>query len=288
MYSTCIFCHSRLGQNDLIEAWPAGRRLAFDATKGRLWVICPRCGRWNLAPIEERWEAVEACQAQFEMSRARYSTEHIGLAQDPRGLDLVRIGSPPRREFAAWRYGRVLRRRISMAVRRPRRLARIDTGAGIVEIRARDLANVHLRDVDGTPVLDIRQRRGIASLRGTRALTAARAILPWVNRSGGTAAEVDRAVAMLEDERDSAWPKPADAIRQPAEGFSLIKLEPEHRLAVEMAANEEVERCAIEGELAALEREWRDAEEVARIADDLFTPRWISERLARPFVNDRP
>ncbi len=47
-----------------------------------------------------------------------------------------------------------------------------------------------------------------------------------------------------------------------------------------MVANEEIERRALEGELASLEREWRDAEEVARIADDLFVPSWISQRLA--------
>ena len=40
MYSTCIFCHADLGTNDAIEHFPVGQRLAFDADKGRLWVIC--------------------------------------------------------------------------------------------------------------------------------------------------------------------------------------------------------------------------------------------------------
>ena len=56
MYSTCLFCNGSLGANEAIEPFPVGERLAFDAAKGRLWVICRRCERWNLSPLEERWE----------------------------------------------------------------------------------------------------------------------------------------------------------------------------------------------------------------------------------------
>jgi hypothetical protein len=28
-----------------------------------LWVVCRHCERWNLSPLEERWEAVEQRQA---------------------------------------------------------------------------------------------------------------------------------------------------------------------------------------------------------------------------------
>ena len=55
MYRSCIFCSSALGANEAIETFPVGRQVAFDAWKGRLWVVCPVCARWNLAPIEERW-----------------------------------------------------------------------------------------------------------------------------------------------------------------------------------------------------------------------------------------
>ena len=54
MYKTCIFCRKPLGSNEVVEAFPVGRRLAFDATKGRLWVVCGHCERWNLTPLEER------------------------------------------------------------------------------------------------------------------------------------------------------------------------------------------------------------------------------------------
>ena len=115
MYATCLFCHSRLGHNESIEHFPVGRRLAFDAAKGRLWVICPGCGRWNLSALEERWEAIEECERTFRASRTRVTTDQIGLARLAEGCELVRIGTPLRPEFAAWRYGRRFARRRARA-----------------------------------------------------------------------------------------------------------------------------------------------------------------------------
>ncbi len=105
MYSTCMFCNRPLGENQVIETFPVGRRMAFDAEKGRLWVVCRKCERWNLTPMEERWEAIEDCERIFRSTRIRTSTENVGLARHPEGLELVRIGRPMRPEFAAWRYG---------------------------------------------------------------------------------------------------------------------------------------------------------------------------------------
>ena len=105
MYKSCMFCRKPLGANEVIESFPVGRRLAFDAARGRLWVVCRKCERWNLTPLEERWEAVEDCERIFRDTRIRVSTENIGLARHPEGLTLVRIGQPMRPEFAAWRYG---------------------------------------------------------------------------------------------------------------------------------------------------------------------------------------
>jgi hypothetical protein len=42
------------------------------------------------------------------------------------------------------------------------------------------------------------------------------------------------------------------------------------RLALEMAANEDAERRALDGELAALRAAWREAETIAAIADRMF------------------
>ena len=126
MYTTCLFCNRSLGSNEVVEAFPVGRRLAFDSARGRLWVVCHRCERWNLTPMEERWEAVETCERLFEDTRIRTSTENVGLAKLTEGLELVRIGAPLRPEFAAWRYGDQFGRR--------RRRAMIYGGAGVVII----------------------------------------------------------------------------------------------------------------------------------------------------------
>ena len=93
MYSTCIFCHSSLGKNGAIEQFPIGRKLAFDGAKGRLWAVCAKCGRWNLTPIEERWEAIEECEKQFRGTILRSSTDQIGLARIREGTDLIRPGA---------------------------------------------------------------------------------------------------------------------------------------------------------------------------------------------------
>lgn len=116
MYTTCMFCNRSLGTNQVVEAFPVGRRLAFDAAKGRLWVVCGRCERWNLSPLEERWEAVEALEALFRGTRVRVSSENIGLARHPEGLEMVRVGEPLRPEFAAWRYGDQFGRRRRRAI----------------------------------------------------------------------------------------------------------------------------------------------------------------------------
>jgi diadenosine tetraphosphatase ApaH/serine/threonine PP2A family protein phosphatase len=123
VYSTCIFCHSSLGSNESIANFPVGRRLAFDAARGRLWAVCEKCERWNLTPIEERWEAIEECERLFRSTRLRMSTDNVGLSRAADGLDLVRIGEPLRPEMAAWRYGDQFGRR--------RRKHALWTGAGV-------------------------------------------------------------------------------------------------------------------------------------------------------------
>lgn|GEM_PF-2184020 len=50
-------------------------------------------------------------------------------------------------------------------------------------------------------------------------------------------------------------------------------------LASEMALHEETERRAMDGELAELERAWRDAANGASIADNLLTPPAVQQRL---------
>jgi hypothetical protein len=124
MYATCLFCQKDLGRNETFETFPVGRRLAFDAAKGRLWVVCRHCERWNLSPLEERWEAIEEAERLYRDTRRRVATDNIGLAKLRDGTTIVRIGEPLRPEFAAWRYGDQFGRR------RIRQLAIVGAGLG--------------------------------------------------------------------------------------------------------------------------------------------------------------
>src|SRR5688572_1925341 len=128
MYATCLFCNKPLGQNESIEHFPVGRRLALDAAKGRLWAVCPACERWNLSPIEERWEAIEESERLYRATRLRAATDQIGLAKLRDGTELIRIGEPLRPEFAAWRYGDQFGRR--------RRRNLLFAGAGVAAVGA--------------------------------------------------------------------------------------------------------------------------------------------------------
>ena len=92
VYSTCLFCHSPLGENEVVERFPIGRRLAFDAAKGRLWVICRKCARWNLTPLEERWEAIEFSVGRSQLKDDVLPLHVVELAQTlPECLDAGRV-----------------------------------------------------------------------------------------------------------------------------------------------------------------------------------------------------
>jgi hypothetical protein len=341
MYSTCLFCHADLGTNEVIEHFPVGRRLAFDASKGRLWVVCKKCERWNLTPLEERWEAIEEAERFFTSTRIRVSTDNIGLAKLREGLELVRIGSALRPEFAAWRYGDQFgkRRRKHILVtaaasaaiggvliagpatgfiagggwgiwqglnglydyyqkRRPRLRVALPEHAGLVTLRKQHLAHTGLtKDVGDGWTLHLSYepgggfRRGTRSyqmieIRGEQALRIAGQVLPKINEKGARPAQVQDAVRLIE--RSGA---PHELFRQQARDLrhggsdraaraaAIAKFPLEVRLALEMAAHEEQERRALEGELALLEAAWRQAEEVAKIADDLLLPEGMDDRL---------
>ena len=130
------------------------------------------------------------------------------------------------------------------------------------------------------------------ALTGDESLLALRKLMPRANFRGGHPDEVQNAVQEVErvanprtilslaameledtsamDNREMPWRKRPHRI---ATGHPVLKL------AVEMAVNEETERRALEGEVSLLEREWREAEELAAIADDLLYPAALRERL---------
>jgi hypothetical protein len=359
VYSTCLFCNEHLGTNDAVERCPVGRRLAFDAAKGRLWVVCRTCERWNLTPLEERWEAIEECERRFRDTRLRVSTDNIGLARVREGLELVRVGPALRPEFAAWRYGDQFGRRrrrhllltgAGMAVAGGVLIAgpltgviaggswaMLNVGNTIYNMLDEQRVRVRLRVGDVVQPLVIRKRhlrkaslvagsggaewslrlayakaapwwtsrenvrRHLASfqrdeqfstieLSGPQALRAAGALLPHLNSTGAGKSQVQIAVRLIEHASD-----PMELFRNHARlpphfgerGITsggdapLGALPAEVRLALEMAAHEESERRALDGELALLDAAWREAEEIAAIADNLLVPEPVSAWLEK-------
>src|SRR2546429_298371 len=110
MFRTCAFCNGKLDGDGGPTDLGVGRRLAFDEWKGRLWVICPRCSRWNLAPLDDRLERIEVLARAAGDGRVAAATDQVALVRW-RGYDLVRVGKPRRLELATWRYGERLRAR---------------------------------------------------------------------------------------------------------------------------------------------------------------------------------
>ena len=348
MFSTCLFCHGKLGKNDVIEHFPVGSRLAFDSARGRLWAVCPQCRRWNLSPLDERWEAIDECERLYRSTRARISTDNIGLAPAVRGVDLIRVGKPLRPEFAAWRYGSQLKWRyrkaniaagvagvagvaaavVAAPVAAPfvapafwafgasaplwvvpgmiamdikdywqweRVAVRIPIGKGnklTVRIRHMWESAYYTDRYTGELTLRVAHDAGATHFDGEKALSAGGRLLARANWLGGAGRLVQSAVSQIDEIGD------ADGfLHKTAARFSrfhgrrmmakyrrvgAMSLMPVERLALEMAVHEEAERRALEGELAKLADEWKEAEEIAAIADDMFvtsdTHEWIRER----------
>ena len=127
MFSRCIFCHGTFEPNESLEHFPVGHRVAFDPSRGRLWVVCDGCRRWSLAPIEDRWEALEEIEKlATDRGRLLSQTENIALLRVG-NLDIVRVGRARLAEEAWWRYGKELKERRS----RYRRAGYIE-GAAII------------------------------------------------------------------------------------------------------------------------------------------------------------
>ncbi len=103
----CFFCGAELPKLDP-ERLPDRERLAYDPKQGRLWRVCPECTRWNVVPLEDRWEVLELCERLVrEDGELLVSTEHLALYWIGGGSadgQLVRVGEPPRLDYADWRY----------------------------------------------------------------------------------------------------------------------------------------------------------------------------------------
>jgi hypothetical protein len=325
MYTTCLHCHSSLGQNEAIEHFQVGRRLAFDAAKGRLWVVCGKCRRWNLTPLEERWEAIEECERTFSLTRARVASDDIALSHSAEGLELVRVGAPKLSEFAAWRYGSSLHKRwktrgipwamvpfagyglqvamqshvIGVGPALAAMLAISGTSFlllqrwGRVKLRLPDGRVVTVRHSMGNDVrllpdsthgwaLNFAGKSGADVTTGTTAVHGLRGVLTSLNFFGGKQADIQDAtdvVGRSGDPRRFLEQVASVSARHNLRNIGMLP--PDIRLGLEMALHEDSERRALEGELMQLRDEWRLAEEIAQIADDMFIPVGVSRAYAR-------
>lgn len=169
--------------------------------------------------------------------------------------------------------------------RKHARMSTLERGGSIAEFSLR------LESVQGTH-----------QLVGEDAMRVAARLMPTVNRFGGSREEVQSAVSLLEDagdpmkvlraiqqqfgatDRAERWPRKKSIFGNETGGVAVVPgalhtQTIQHRLALEMALHEESERRARDGELAALEAAWREAEEIAHIADNLFIPPGIEARI---------
>ena len=346
MFSTCIFCNNPLGRNEAIENFPVGERLAFDAARGRLWAVCRSCERWNLSPLDERWEAIEEAERLYRDTRKRVSTENIGLAKLRDGTTLVRIGEPQRPEFAAWRYGDQFGRRRTRAmwiaaggigvlgaaivapavagmsmgglgylyVQMGRRIIYGDPNSVVAKIKSHEGFMMHVRRrhlaessigkaEDGAMTLRLRYKNGESHFIGPEAERIASIVIPKLNRYGGNKQSVADAVQEIETLGSSekflahladvshVYTKPITSAalsrgklkrrQREFQKYGLYSLPAPYRLGLEMALHEEAERRAMQGEIAELERAWREAEEIAEIADNLLVPQSVEDQFKK-------
>src|SRR5256885_11769686 len=99
MYRTCAFCNGKLDGDGGPTGLGVGRRLAFDEWKGRLWVICPRCSRWNLAPLDDRLDQIAALERAASEGRVAAPPDQ-GTLSRCQGYDLRPVGKPRRPHLA--------------------------------------------------------------------------------------------------------------------------------------------------------------------------------------------
>jgi hypothetical protein len=321
MYTTCAFCNATFDGDGGPSGLGVGRRMAFDEWRGRLWVVCPKCARWNLTPLDDRLERVEALARAARDGRLLASTDQVALLRWER-YDLVRVGKPPRVELAGWRYGERLaaRRRDRAKVVVPLTLAAVGLGIaanvavggsfGFLIWNFRDVADsIYVGMVGRRPVLlseppvcehcgaplalkakhvqharvipDARHdlgvllscprcRREASLLTGPDALAALRQGLGYLNVRRSSRRRAETAAGVV-DRIGGPDQLIRDVVRRE---LTLRSLLPERQLALEMAVDERAE-------IGELERQWREAEEIARIADGtLSTDSSLEQKLS--------
>jgi hypothetical protein len=100
----CPFCSSPYPANEALAVMPVGRRLAFETSSDRVWLVCLKCARWALLPQAGRAEVSRDAAAAFTAARPLLSSGKVELAERADGTRLIRIGAAGREEVALWRF----------------------------------------------------------------------------------------------------------------------------------------------------------------------------------------
>jgi hypothetical protein len=320
MYTTCAFCSGALGGDGGASSLGVGKRFAFDEWKSRAWVICQRCGRWNLTPFDSRLEAIGAIERMAAQGRVAATTPQVSLIRAG-AYDVVRVGQPPRVEMAGWRYGERLKARERERLKIIIPVTAVAVGATIaLNVAAGGSVGGFLWQVPNFSnqlyVWSVGNRKvGIeppicghcgsimvlrskhvqqarltyttrqdlalllrcpkcehpgALLEGADAEQALRSGLTYVNLKKGKRIKRKAEEAASYVERHGGPEQLiADSARRE---ITVSTLRGAEGLAMEMAVDEHAE-------VRDLEREWRRAEEIAEIADNLTLPPSIEQEL---------
>lgn len=334
MFTRCLVCQSPFPENEVLEHFPRGERVAFDAARGRLWAVCRSCRRWTPAPMEERWEALEELE-RLTRDRARLlsQTDNISLFRSG-PLEIIKVGRANLTEEAWWRYGRELKARRekfnkvtlagtvaagavmvggwatggasfigmwflwgnapqvftdgarwlrfgSTAWRGRGRCGRC--GFVFRSLRFRDRGSLYLLpgQRSGEAGLSYRcpscghLRGGGLQLGGTDAERTLRRVLAYEHFDGASERRVRNATRLI---LEAGSPEDLTRILV-KDGRRLGDIQRTGAIALEIAANEQAEQRLLELELAELELQWREEEELATIVDDELTPMPLLESL---------
>lgn len=329
MYTTCGFCSGSLGGDGGPSGLGVGKRFAYDGWKSRAWVICQRCGRWNLTPYDTRLDTIEALDRLAGAGRVAATSEQVALIRSG-PYDVVRVGKPLRVEMAGWRYGERLKARererlkviipvtvaaigIMVAVNAaagggslyifgqiPRIGDEIYTGivgrrkvnieppvcercGSVMVLRAKHIRHARLTQTtqnDLAMILSCPECHGEgALLEGPDAEQALRSGLTYLNlrRARRLKKRAPEAASYLDRHGG-----PEGFIKSSARmELTVDRLQGTEALALEMAVDEQAE-------LRELERQWRQAEEIAEIADNLTIDRNTAAALERLKQGDQP
>ena len=319
-------------------------------------MVCTTCARWNLSPLDERFEVIECCERLYRDTPKRMSTDQIGLAKMSDGMMLVRIGDPVFPEYASWRYGqRFMQREQHALVSTSAGVAALlvglvmvggplmpISGAGATLYGSYRLSRLAVRKISGwrrlgaipladgrTEMLNVARARSarivaldgggwtlaVPEFRGAgrmlrssavvdevneeeswdghgiegrqrtfdlvdpaHAEDIGRRIMPVVNHAGGDD-DMVRGAAKLHEQWEGQIGETVSKLVEWRKKPIALAGEPHLALAFEMSVYEDQERRWLQTQLYLLKHAWKEAEELAAIADDLTLPEWVAERI---------